>query len=236
MDANEALARLKTLSDRTALEGMARYGINTKKAYGVSVSNLRELAKEIGQDHVLAQELWASGIHEARILASIVDDPRQVSDRQLERWVSALDSWDLCDQCVGNLFDKTRFAYKKAVEWSGRGDEFVKRAGFAMMARLAVHDKRADDSRFLRFLSIIEREAGDDRLLVRKAVNWALRQIGKRNPTLNRRAIKTALSIKKQDSSSARWIASDAIRELTGSGIRVRLRRTRGSPPTIRRL
>jgi 3-methyladenine DNA glycosylase AlkD len=220
---SDILDKLKALSDPKAVEGMARFGINPENTYGVSIPNLRKIARETGKNHALAQELWASGIHEARILASMIDDPRMATEEQLEIWVKDFDSWDVCDQCCINLFDKTGFAYRKAVEWSERDEEFVKRAGFVLMARLAVCDKKAANNQFEVFLPIIRREASDNRNYVKKAVNWALRQIGKRNTDLNRKAIETAEEIQKTDSRSARWIASDAIRELTSASVQKRL-------------
>jgi len=224
MQSDEILRKLKSLSDPKAVEGMARFGINPKKTYGVSVPSLRAMAKEIGRNHVLARQLWSSGIHEARILAGMIDIPDMVTEEQMESWVKDFDSWDVCDQCCSNLFDKTGFAFKKAVEWSSRNEEFVKRAGFVLMAALAVHDKKAKDEEFLKFLPMIKRESVDDRNFVRKAVNWALRQIGKRSIDLNEEAIKTAKEIQRLDSKSARWIAADALRELTSEVVQKRLR------------
>lgn len=218
------LKKLESLSDPKAVEGMTRYGINPEKAYGVSIPNLRRMAKETGRDHSLAQKLWSSEIHEARILASMIDDPQQVTQEQMENWVKDFNSWDLCDQCCSNLFEKTDFALRKAKEWSSREEEFVKRAGFVLMARLAVSDKKAEDSLFGGFFPLIKREAIDRRNFVKKAVNWALRQVGKRNPCLNARAIEAARDIQKMDSKSAKWIASDAIRELTSAAVQKRLR------------
>lgn len=202
---------------------MARYGINLKNTYGISSYELQRLAKEMGKDHSLAQQLWASSIHEARILASMVDKPEMVTDAQMESWVKDIDSWDVCDQCCSNLFDKTKFAYQKAEVWSKREEEFVKRAGFVLMAALSIHDKKAADEDFLKFLPMIKRESPDERNFVKKAVNWALRQIGKRNLNLNKIAIKTAKEIRQIDSKSARWIAGDAIRELTSEAVQKRL-------------
>lgn len=196
-------------------DGMKRFGISVENAVGVSMTELRKFARPLGHDHKLAQELWRSGIHEARILASIVDEPARVTKAQMERWIRAFDSWDLCDQVCMNLFDKTPFAYEKAIEWSERKPEFQKRAGFALMACLAWHDRESPDSRFRDFLPFIEREGGDERNFVKKAVNWALRQIGKRSPGLRRSAVASAKRIAKQESRSAKWIASDAIRELS---------------------
>jgi 3-methyladenine DNA glycosylase AlkD len=218
------LRKLNEVSDRSRLAGMASYGIATDKALGVAVPELRRLAKAIGRDHELAVELWGSEIHEARMLASMIDDPRQVSESQMEAWVHDFDSWDLCDQVCGNLFDRTTSAFRKAVEWSARDDEFVKRAGFALMASAAVHRKEVDEATFEVFLPIIRAEATDDRNYVKKAVNWALRQIGKRSPELNRKAIATAKQIQKLDARSARWIASDALRELESAAVQDRLR------------
>jgi len=220
---SDIIKKLESLSDPEAVKGMARFGINPENTYGVSIPKLRKVAKETGRNHALAQQLWVSGIHEARILASMIDEPEMVTAAQMESWVSDFDSWDVCDQCCSNLFDKTGFAHRKAGEWSDRGAEFVKRAGFVMMATLAVHDKKAADEEFLKFLPVIKRESTDNRNFVKKAVNWALRQIGKRNLNLNRIAIKTAEEIQQIDSKSASWIAADAIRELIGEAVQSRL-------------
>jgi 3-methyladenine DNA glycosylase AlkD len=204
---------------------MARFGIRPRAAVlGVSMVSLRRLGKEIGTDHGLALELWRSGIHEARILATIVDDPARVTESQAERWVRSLDSWDICDQLCSNLLVRTPFAHRAALAWTRRDEEFVKRAGFALMAALAVHDTAAPDRAFERFLPAIRREATDDRNFVKKAVNWALRQIGKRNRRLNEGAIETAERIAAMDSRAARWIAADALRELRGEAVQVRFR------------
>jgi 3-methyladenine DNA glycosylase AlkD len=203
---------------------MARFGISSKDTLGVPVVELRSLAREIGKDHNLALALWYSGIHEARLLASMVDDPRQVSEAQMEAWVSDIDSWDVCDGLCGNLFDRTPFAWDKAVEWSGRQEEFVKRAGFVLMTQLAVHNKQAADQRFEAFFPLILREANDDRNFVKKAVNWALRAIGKRNRRLNAKAVEVARQIQEMSSRTARWIANDALRELTSEKITNKLK------------
>jgi 3-methyladenine DNA glycosylase AlkD len=224
VDYGEILAQLASLSNPDAVAGMARYGINTKNSYGVSIPVLRAMGRQIGKDHRLAGELWASGVREARILAAYIDDPRRVTDRQMERWARDFDSWDVCDQICSNLFDKTRSAFSKALEWSGRSELFVKRAGFVLMASLAVHDKTAEDAVFESFLPIIQRESLDDRKLVKKAVSWALRQIGKRNRRLNRMAIDAAKVLQGLDSKTARWIASEALRELKGDKVGERLR------------
>ena len=223
MNSTEVLKKLKSLANPESVKGMARFGIKSENAYGVSILDLRKLAKQIGKNHTLAGQLWSSGIHEARILAGMVDDPEQVTESQMEHWVNDFDSWDVCDQCCSNLFDKTVFAYLKAIEWSERKEEFVKRAGFVLMAVLAVHDKAADDDQFAQFFPIIKREATDRRNFVKKAVNWALRQIGKRNRALNQAAIDVGKEIKTIDSKAARWIAGDALRELTCEKVKSRL-------------
>jgi 3-methyladenine DNA glycosylase AlkD len=205
---------------------MSRFGIDTRSALGVTLPELRGLARRTGRDHDLAAGLWASDVHEARIMASMVDDPSRVTDRQMETWISEVGSWDLCDQLCGNLFDKTPFAFDKALAWSRREEEFVKRAGFALMAYSAVHRKDLPDARFEIFLPAIRAEATDERNYVKKAVSWALRQIGKRSRGLNGKALATARQIERIDSRSARWIASDVRRELESAPVRDRLRRT----------
>jgi 3-methyladenine DNA glycosylase AlkD len=217
---NDILKELKSHSNPKNVEGMARFGINPKNTFGVSIPIIRKMGKEIGKNHELARQLWSSGIHEARILAGLIDDSKLVTEEQMEKWVKDFDSWDVCDQVCMNLFDRTKFAYKKAIEWSSRKEEFVKRAAFALVASLSVHDKKAEDERFLKFLPIIKKESTDERNFVRKAVNWALRQIGKRNKRLQKEAIKTAKEIQKIESKSAKWIASDAIRELESKKIK----------------
>lgn len=221
---NQVLKKLKDLSSPRVRESMARFAIPTKNALGVSVPALRKLSRHIGKNHALAADLWKTGLLEARVLAALLDEPAGVTEAQAERWAKDFDFWGVCDACCGNVFDKTPFAYRKAAEWSRRKEEFVKRAGFALMAALAVHDKQADDAKFLKFLPIIRRESIDERNFVRKAVNWALRQIGKRNPRLHRAAIRTAHEIRVLNSRSARWIAADALRELTRGSIQKRFR------------
>jgi 3-methyladenine DNA glycosylase AlkD len=182
------------------------------------------MAKKFCRDHVMALQLWRTGIHEARILAGMIDDPALVDEDQMEDWAKDFDSWDIVDGSCGNLFDKTPFAVKKAHEWSARKEEYVKRAGFVLMAELAVHDKNAPNSTFQEFLPLIVREASDERNFVKKAVNWALRQIGKRNAMLNGAAIRTCKQLQRIDSKSARWIASDALRELTSEAVQKKLK------------
>ncbi|PIR90314.1 DNA alkylation repair protein [bacterium (Candidatus Gribaldobacteria) CG10_big_fil_rev_8_21_14_0_10_37_21] len=232
----ETIKQLKKLANPKNVEGMERFGISPKNTLGVSMPEVRLIGKEIkrsfgrfGQPqddkglHKLALDLWGSGIHEARILASIVDLPEMVTEKQANEWVKGFDSWDVCDQVCMNLFDKTPFAFKIAKEWPERKEEFVKRAGFALMAALAVHDKIAKNLDFIPFLSIIKKHSTDERNLVKKAVNWVLRQIGKRNLALNKEALKMAKEIAKLDSKAAHWIAHDAIRELSSGAVLARL-------------
>lgn len=219
------MSRLQALADPEWVTGsLQRFGITTARAYGIRVPHLRTLAKELGRDHPLALQLWATGVHEARILATMIAVPSQLTEEQAEVWVCDLDSWDVCDQLCGNLLNKTPFAYRKAEEWSRREEEFVKRAGFALMAYLAVHDKKAEDSALLAFLPAIEHGASDNRNFVKKAVSWALREIGGRNRALNSAAIETAEAVAAQGTKSARWVSSDAMRELRSESVQRRLR------------
>ena len=205
---------------------MARFGIDTGRAVGVTVTELRRFARDLGHDHELAAALWASGVHEARLLASLVDEPAMVSEAQMEAWVADLDSWDVCDGVCGNLFDRTPFALDKVVEWSTREPEFEKRATFALMASAAVHRKDLPDAAFASLLPVIRAQAIDERNYVKKAVSWALRQIGKRSSGLNSRAVRTAEQIERSDSSAARWVARDALRELRSDAVQARLRKS----------
>lgn len=223
MEFEEIINELQSLSNPEDVKGMARFGINPQKVYGVRIPELRRIARKTGKNHELAERLWNFGYHETRILASMVDDPQEVTEEQMERWVLDFNTWDICDQCCMNLFDKTPFAYKKVFEWSKREEEFVKRAAFTMMAVLAVHDKKAPNESFEQFFPLIIRESNDNRNFVKKAINWALRQIGKRNMELNDKAILVAQEIQIMDSKSSRWIASDALRELTSEKIQERL-------------
>ncbi|MBL6929356.1 MAG: DNA alkylation repair protein [Rhodospirillales bacterium] len=224
MNATDIVARLQELSRPDQLEGMARYGINTQNALAVRIPELRKIARENGRDHDVALELWATGIHEARILAAMIDEPHKVTNAQLEEWVADFNSWDLCDQVCSNLFDKTGFAWDKARQWSGRDEQFVKRAGFTLMACLAVHDKQAGDDAFLEMLPIIENQCTDGRNYVKKAVNWALRGIGKRNRNLNGAAQTLAQTLCEKDDKAARWIGRDALKELSNEKTLSRLK------------
>jgi 3-methyladenine DNA glycosylase AlkD len=215
------------MGDHSRVEGMARYGIRTDHAVGVTVSELRRLARGLRPDHELAAALWASGVHEARILASLVDDPALVTEAQMEGWVGGFDSWDVCDAVCGNLFDRTPFALDKAIEWSRREPEFERRAAFALMAWAAVHRRDLPDRAFAGLLPAIREASTDDRTYVKKAVSWAVRQIGKRSPGLNARAILAAEQIGRIDARSSRWVARDALRELRGDAVQERLRARR---------
>src|SRR3989441_1306319 len=220
MTSDQIIAQLKQHANAQAVEGMARFGIRPAQALGISMPTLRKMAKEIGRNQALAVALWASGIHEARILASMIAEPQLVSAELMEEWVNDFDSWDVCDQVCGNLFDKTPYAYQKTTHWCQQEKEFVRRAGFVMMAELAVHDKQAQDEAFLQFFPLIKHYADDERNFVKKAVNWALRQIGKRNSHLRTLALECANDIQNMDSKTAQWVAKDAIKELQAKEIK----------------
>ena len=221
----DVLDRLQGKAQPEQLKGMAKYGMTVEKRLGVSVPDMRKLAKELGRDHKLALDLWWTGIVEARIVAAMVGDPAKLSEEQMEEWVKGINSWDVCDQVCMNLFEKNQLAWKKIIDWSEREEEFVKRAAFSLIACLAWHDKKASDDKFTELLPVIVREATDERNFVKKAVNWALRNIGKRNLNLNEAAINTAKEIQRLDSKTARWIAADAIRELESDPIQNKLRK-----------
>jgi 3-methyladenine DNA glycosylase AlkD len=212
--AAELVRRIRSMGSPANVAGMARFGIVSEHVCGVSVPTLRRIAKEIGRDHALSAKLWSTRIFEARLLAAMIADPAQVTRAQMDAWAREFDNWAICDGCCTDLFRKTRFAWSKAVQWSRARPEFVKRAGFTLMAALAVHDKAASDGRFLALLPLIERASTDERNFVKKAVNWALRQIGKRNPVLREAAMEVAARLKQSPSRSGRWIGSDAWREL----------------------
>jgi len=222
-DLREIIRRLQAQANPANVEGMARFGINPHNTLGVSMPVLRKMAKELGKNHPLAMGLWDSGIHEARILAALTADPRQLDEAMMKKWVHDFDSWDVCDQVCINLFRRSPLAFAKAEEWAQAPQEFVKRAGFVMMATLSVHAPQKEDATrttpvtddlFLHFFPLIKKHADDERNMVKKAVNWALRQIGKRNPELGRAAIALAEEIKLSDSKAARSLANDALREL----------------------
>jgi 3-methyladenine DNA glycosylase AlkD len=222
-EAQRIIGELKSLESPHNRAGMQRFGINTSQALGISMKILREKAKPYRKNHELALQLWNEQIHEARLLAVLIDDPGQLTDKQMEAWVNDIDSWDLCDQACMNLFDKFPGTWEKARQWSARKEEFVKRAGFVLMAVLSVHDKKASDEAFLAFLPIIERESGDERNFVKKAVNWALRAIGKRNPKLNQKAIEYSEKLAQSENKAVRWIGKDALHELQSEKVQARL-------------
>lgn len=218
-----AIAHLRSLAEPHGRASMARFGINTERALGLSMPILRRTARQVGRNQAVAEDLWRSGLHEARILAALVADPAACDRALLERWAEALDSWDLTDQFCINLARRTAEPYGLVERWCPRPETFVRRAGFALIACLAVHDKAAPDNRFLALLPKIEKFADDDRNFVKKAVNWALRQVGKRNTELNRAAVACAERLAARPEPSARWIGRDALRELTSDKVQRRL-------------
>ncbi len=225
MNYDQILQELKSLAQPESTAGMSRVGIDDQKAMGVKVPHLRELGKKIGKDHELAQHLWDGQIRETMILAGIIDDPKQVTEEQLDQWVADFYDWEVCDQMIMNLFEKTPFAVDKAKEWCRRDEEFVKRAGFVMMARLAVSNKKAGDELFLDFFPFIREGATDERNAVKKAVNWAIRQIGERNMNLHSHCVTLAEEISGYSAQSANWVARDALRELNDEKIIARVRK-----------
>ncbi len=223
MEYDEIIRELEALSNPHEVEGMARFGINPQKVYAVRIPELRKIAKKAGKNHKLAVKLWETGYRETRTLACMIDDPKQVTTEQMDLWASEFDYWEICDQCCMKLFRLAPFAYQKVFQWSESEEEFKKRAAFALIAVLAVHDKDAPDEKFEQFFPLIIKESVDDRKYVKKAVNWALRHIGKKNIDLNKKAIVVASEIKKMDSKSAKWIATDALRELKSEKVKERL-------------
>jgi len=222
-DLSSILKILKEQSQPEMLKGMSNFGINTDDALGIKITTLRKIARKIGYNTQLSMELWDSGIHEARILASMIADPNEITKQIIETWIKDFNSWDLCDQCFNNLFRKTSIAYRKAWDWTFRKHEFVKRAGFVLLACLAVHDKKVTDEQFISFFPRIISESIDHRAYVKKAVNWSLRQIGKRNRYLNQEATQVARKISTINKTSAHWIAKDALRELQNETFKRRM-------------
>ena len=223
--AGQVLDLMKAKAKPDQLEGMARYGIEIKGRLGLSIPDLRSMAKDLGKNHSLALDLWKTGIADAKILAAMIDEVEKVDEKQMDIWVRDFDSWDICDQVCMNLFERTPFAWKKIHDWSEREEEFVRRAAFALIACLAWHNKQAEDQKFTDLFPLIKRCATDNRNFVKKAVNWALRNIGKRNLKLNTAAIQLAREIYTIDSKPAQWIASDAIKELESENVQRRLRK-----------
>jgi len=225
MNSKNVLKDLKSMGKEKNIRGMGKFGIKTENNLGVSVTDIRKYSKKIGKDHGLALDLWKTGIRDARMLAACIEDPEKVTESQIEDWVKDFDSWDICDHCCGHLIDKTSFSYKKAKEWAKREKEFEKRAGFALIAWLALHDKKVNDKEFEKFFPLIKSESIDNRNFVKKAISWALRNIGKRNLKINKKAVELAKEIKKIDAVSSKWIANDVIKELTSGKIIKRLER-----------
>ncbi|MEO5926477.1 MAG: DNA alkylation repair protein [Bryobacteraceae bacterium] len=219
----EILKRLKGRGSAENVAGMARFGITVRDAYGVPMGKVKELAREIGKDHTRAMELWKTGNREARLLAAFTANPKQLTRAEMDRWARDFDSWDICDGCAIHLFRKSPLAWEQALQWTQQRPEFIRRAGFAMIATLAVHDKKAPDETFLEVLPIIEAAATDERNFVKKAVNWALRQIGKRNPDLRKAAMEVASRLDN-------WVGKDALRELSASSNRQRSSRPSDTP------
>lgn len=225
MDYDKIISTLHSLAKPANVQGMERYGINPHNNLGISIYQLRPLAKQISTNHPLALKLWDSKIHDARLLACFIDDPTKITSEQMDSWAADFDSWDICDQACTSLFDRSPLATEKVFQWAEQEQEFIRRAAFSLIAGLAVHDKTLTEKDFDAFLTLCITHATDERNYVKKAVNWALRNIGKRNIPLNKKALKTAEKIKKIHSRSARWIASDAIRELTSQKIQEKLKR-----------
>ena len=222
---SEVMGELTAQADPAQLDGMSRYGITIEKRLGVKVPQMRVIAKQTGKDHQLALALWETGIAEAMIVAAMVDMPAEVTEAQMEAWVVDFNSWDVCDQVCMNLFEKTPLVWDKVRDWSKREEQYVKRAAYALIACLAWHDKGASDENFIALLPLIKSGATDERNYVKKAVSWALRNTGKRNSNLNAIALQTAQDLKEMDSKPARWIGSDAVRDLTSDATRRRLER-----------
>jgi 3-methyladenine DNA glycosylase AlkD len=208
------LAELESSGSARNRAGMAHYGIVARKAYGISVGDLRKMAKVIGRDHALALALWKTGWFEARMLAVFVDEPAEVTSRQMDSWAKQFENWAICDTACFHLFDKTPLAWRKIEQWASKKDEFVKRGAFALLASVALHDKKAPDAPFVKALKLIERAAVDERNFVKKGVSWGLRGIGHRNAAMKAAATKTAKKLVASDDATARWIGRDAIRDL----------------------
>jgi len=223
LNAKEILKILKSKTNPENVAGMAKFGMSSNNRLGISVPDMRKIAKQNGKDHAVALELWETGIPEAQIVAALIAEPEKLTEKEMENWVKDINSWDICDQVCMNLFDKTPLAWKKIYDWSERKEEFVKRTAFSLIACIAWHDKNIPDEKLIELFPLIKRESTDERNFVKKSVNWALRHIGKKNKNLNKAAIKMANEIKEIDSKSARWIASDAIRELESEKVQHRL-------------
>jgi len=222
---NEVLEMLRSAANVENLAGMARYGINPEKRLGVKVPQMRQIAKTVGRDHQLALDLWETGIPEAMVVASIVDEPELVTKSQMDKWVADFNSWDVCDQVCMNLFDKTNYSWDRIEAWHERQPEFVRRAAYALIACLAWHDKSAPDEKFIEFIPLIEEAAVDERNYVKKAVSWALRNIGKRNQRLHQAVLETAQELIQSENKTARWIGKDTVKDITSPAVQKRLLR-----------
>jgi 3-methyladenine DNA glycosylase AlkD len=229
----DVLTFLERRGTRKNRDGMARYGITAPKVFGVSVANLHQLARKYGRDHELALALWETGWYEARMLAAFVDEPARVTSAQMDRWAKAFDNWAICDTHCFHLFDRTPHAWKKVHQWSTRREEFVKRAAFALLAGIALHDKQAPDQPFREALALAAPAAEDERHLVKKGVSWALRTIGRRSAALNAETVELARRLASSDLASARWVGRDVLKELTSPAVRKRL--AAGTVPASRR-
>jgi len=230
MNYPDTLKKLKSMKNPKNCEGMKRFGINTDNALGVSLPQLRKLAKQTGKNHKLALQLWDSGVHEAKLLAAIIDEPEKITEAQMEKWVLGIDSWDVCDLTCGSLFWQSEYAEKKIFEWTAREEEFVRRTGFVLIAVFAVKKKDASDNYFNKFYPLMKKHSGDERNYVWKAVNWSLRQVGKRNLALNKKCIMLGEQILKTDTWAARRIAVDALRELKSEEVQERLKKKDSKP------
>jgi len=222
---DDAIAWLRSHATKATRDGMARYNVPSDKAFGVSMKNIQLLAKQLGRDHALAAALWETGWYEARMLTAFVDEPERVTSAQMDRWSRQFDNWAICDTLAFALWDRTPHAWTKVEQWAGRREEFIKRTAFALLWSLTVHDKEATDKQFLRGLALIEQAAADDRNFVMKAVNMALRAIGKRNAALNAAAAKTATRLAVSSDASAKWVGKHALREITSAAVKRRVAR-----------
>lgn len=221
--ADQVIAKLKGFENPKTLAGKAHFGINVSKALGLSMPQIRNIAKQITKDHQLAEAMWQADLHETRLIASMIDVPKEVTEDQMERWVVGFNSWDICDQTCGELFDRTPFTTDKIHQWADREEEFVIRASFALIAWQAVHNKKMPDEEFLVYFPLIEAASDDPRNFVKKAVNWALRQIGKRSAYLHAPALECSRQQANSDDKTARWIGKDAVKELSSEKMLMRL-------------
>lgn len=224
-EVQSALKWLKDHSTKATLQGMARYAIPSDRALGVAMKDIKALGKQLGHNQELAAALWETGVYEARMLSSFVGDPARITSAQMDRWCKEFDNWAFCDAMCFNLFDRTPHAWDKVTHWSGSNKEFVKRTAFALLWSLSVHDKRAGNERFIHGLALIERAAGDERNFVKKAVNMALRAIGKRNRDLHTAAVAVARRLAESPNATSRWVGKDALRELTSPAVSQRIER-----------